>query len=73
MLADQAADSEVPICLAYDQSHYEPLVPNTEDDIRKTIELKQVILEGRYERTMADISFLSRQMKSQNLTRVKFQ
>ena len=31
MLAGQANNTEVPICLAYDQTHYEPLLPDTED------------------------------------------
>ena len=35
-LAGQANDTEVPICLAYDMVHYEPLVPDTENDVRHT-------------------------------------
>ena len=47
--ADRASDTEVPICLAYDLYHYEALFPNTEEDVIKTIKLKQDVIAGKYE------------------------
>ena len=41
------ADSEVPICLAYNQSHYESLIPCSDLDIEKTIWLSKQVLEGK--------------------------
>ena len=58
LLSGHEARTEVPICLAYDQSHYEMLVPNKEEDEVKTIELKKKIFEGRYNLKMEDIPFL---------------
>ena len=58
MLAGQANNTEVPICLAYDQTHYEPLVPDTEEDVEKTIQLKQDFIRGTYEKQMNDIPVL---------------
>ena len=58
-LAGQANDTEVPICLAYDMVHYEPLVPDTEHDVQKTIQLKQAVIQGNYEKDKIDISFLN--------------
>ena len=55
LLCGSAVNNEIPICLAYDQSHYEPLVPDTHEDIMKTIELKRSIIEGTYQMTMACI------------------
>ena len=45
----------LPICLGYDQSHFEALVPDTEDDIRKTILLKKEILSGNYSYKFTDV------------------
>ena len=56
MLLDKGANTEIPICLAYDQAHYEMLVPNTEKDVIETIRLKKEILEGNYSMTMKDLS-----------------
>ena len=52
------ADSEVPICVGYDQSHYEMLVPDSEEDLIKTISLKKSWIEGTYERQMNEFPFL---------------
>ena len=63
MLCNQAADNEIPICLAYDQTHYETLVPDTDADIFKTIKLKQEIAAGTYSVKMQDLFPLSDQEK----------
>ena len=49
------SDTEIPVCLAYDQSHYESLVPASEDDIRKTVVLTKQYLDGKYSLKMNDI------------------
>ena len=62
-LAYQDSTTEVPICLAYDQVHYEPLVPDTEEDVEKTIKLKQAWFQGSYKQQMYDIPFLQSSFK----------
>ena len=52
------ANNEIPICLAYDQTHYEALTPDTNDDIIKTFVLKKSVLEGTYHRTMEEFPLL---------------
>ena len=52
-------NNEIPICLAYNQTHYEALVPNTLEDVRKIIELKKSFLEGTYQKRMEDLPFLT--------------
>ena len=54
VLLNQKANTEIPICLAYDQSHYEMLVPDTED-IMKTIMLKQEVISGTTTVRMEDL------------------
>jgi hypothetical protein len=34
---DKPSNTEVPVCLAYNQVHYETLVPNTIEDVQKII------------------------------------
>ena len=47
-LKGKHATTEIPILVAYDQVHYEGLVPNTEEDIQKSIELKSSLLENAF-------------------------
>ena len=49
-LAGEPNSTEVPICLAYNQVHYEALFPNTEDNVMRTIRLKRDIIEGNYQK-----------------------
>ena len=49
------ADSDIPVCLAYDQAHYEAMVPNSVEDINKTIVLMRQFLQGHYTLEMIDI------------------
>ena len=44
--------------MAYNQTHFEALVPDTFEDVRKIIELKKSFLEGTYEKRMEDLPFL---------------
>ena len=55
ILCNQMADTEIPICLAYNQYHYEAFVPDTDEDIRKTILLKQQFITGNYSFKMTDV------------------
>ena len=54
-LCNQAANTEVPICLAYNQTHYEAFVPDSDEDIMKTILLKEQFVKGIYNFTMDDV------------------
>ena len=49
------ADSDIPVCLAYDQAHGEAMVPNSVEDINKTIVLMRQFLQGQYTLEMTDI------------------
>ena len=68
LLCGQPANTEIPICLAYDQSHYEPLVPDTEEDIIKTIDLKKAVTEGIYRKKMDDMAFINRELYRENMS-----
>ena len=63
-LCGQVANTEVPILLAYDQCHYEMLVPDNPEDIQKTIDLKHQFLSGIYDRKMEDIALCTVSKKS---------
>ena len=52
------ADSDIPILLAYNQSHYESLHPSTDADIQATTELAKEYLENRYRYCKEDFPFL---------------
>ena len=60
MLCNGSANTEIPVCLAYNQVHYETLIPDTDTDIRKTISLKNEVIAQTYSLKMEDISFLSK-------------
>lgn len=46
-LCGTQVDNEIPICLAYDQSHYEAMVPDTFEDIMKTAERDNANVQNR--------------------------
>ena len=58
LLSGRKANTEIPVILAYDQSHYESLVPDTDKDIEKSIELKRSFLDGKYSKKLYDIPAL---------------
>ena len=62
------SDTEIPVCLAYDQSHYESLVPASEDDIRKTVVLTKQYLDGKYSLKMKDILVYHKKIMNYNRT-----
>ena len=51
-------DTEVPVILAYNGSHYESLVPKTEVDVQMSIILVKAYLEGKYRYKNKDIEYL---------------
>ena len=51
-------DTEVPVMLAYNGSHYESLVPKTEVDVQMSVNLVKTYLEGKYRYTNKDIEYL---------------
>ena len=57
------ADSEIPIVLAYNMSHYESMEPCKDLDIQATIDLVNEYQEGRYRYGKKDIPFLFAQMQ----------
>ena len=40
--------SDIPVLLAYDGYHYESLLPRTDSDIKRTVELRDLYLSGDY-------------------------
>ena len=64
MLSNQIADNEIPICLAYNQFHYEAFIPDSDEDILKTIQLKQEIINGTYSLKMEDVFAMTNQEES---------
>ena len=56
-LCGQKANTEIPICLAYNQVHFEALTPDSKEDELKTIDLKKAFTNGSYGKKMDDIPF----------------
>ena len=52
------ADTDIPIVLAYNMSHYESLHPCSESDIQETIHLVKSYEEGRYQFGKQDLALL---------------
>ena len=50
------ADTDIPVTLGYNGCHYEAVVPKREEDIRKTVFLKNEILNGNFNVTMNEIT-----------------
>jgi hypothetical protein len=71
-LGQRLPNTEIPVVMAYDQSHFESLVPDTEEDIHKTIQLKKRFLEGHYHTGIADIPFLKEQEQQKKIPMPQF-
>ena len=69
MLCGQVSNTDMPICLAYDQNHYEVLVPDTDNDLLETIHLKEDFVRGNYSKKMDILPFL-KQTEDMNTSRV---
>ena len=54
-LCGQVSDTNIPICLAYNQVHYESLIPDSNEDTQKLVELKYQIISGNYNKTFQEI------------------
>ena len=61
-LGGNVANTEIPVILVYDFSHYESLVPDTEVDIKKAVDLKRSFLDGFYNKRCIDIPVLRDQL-----------
>ena len=55
-LSGRLPNSDIPVVVAYDGKHYESLIPDTEEDIAKSINLKNQILNNDYKKTKEDFS-----------------
>ena len=59
-LSGRLPNSDIPIVVAYNGKHYESLIPDTEEDVAKSIILKKQFLNNNYEKTKADfVQFLT--------------
>ena len=62
-LGGRQASTTVPVILAYNSVHYEGLVPNSEDDLIKTIQLKEQYLNNKYTLKKKDIPIFTTLIK----------
>ena len=60
-------DTDIPVVIAYNQSHYESLHPLDEVDIEKTMQLVQSYITGNYQFSRKDIPFLTTKPSVQSL------
>ena len=59
-------NTDIPLILCYTGSHYEGLVPNTENDVKETIALVKRIEKGEYSYNLNDIPVLRKQSQKQD-------
>ena len=65
MLASEfggVADTDIPVVLCYSGSHYEGLVPCTQEDVVLTVELVEWFRSGSYSLNMVDVPVLRQQI-----------
>ena len=60
------ANTDIPVCLAYNQVHYEGLVPCSEEDIDKTIHLTNKYLNGDYNIPMENVPIFKCETTAKN-------
>ena len=65
------SNTVIPVCLAYDQSHYEDLVPTSDEDVQKTVDLFQNIISGEY--FPLNIPKLQEENSKSNLKRTEYE
>ena len=63
-LANRPANTRVPILLAYNEEHFEGLLPNSEEDQLKTVELKELYLSNNYNLKKKDMPVFSNQSQT---------
>ena len=54
-IGNRPANTDIPVILAYDQVHFEGLVPDSDEDMEKTIRLKEAYLKNEYSIQKKDI------------------
>ena len=64
---ERKRDTDIPVVIAYNQSHYESLHPMDEVDIEKTMQLVQSYITGNYQFSKKDILFLTTKPSVQSL------
>ena len=57
------ANTDIPVCLAYNQIHYEGLVPCSDEDIAKTKDLTKQFITGEYNISKNEIPIFQRKAK----------
>ena len=67
---DGFTDSDIPVVVGYDQTHYESLHPSTDADIVKTIGLVNSYMAGTYGYHKNDLPFLIATTNNQTTTNV---
>jgi hypothetical protein len=67
---DGFTDSDIPVVVGYDQTHYESLHPSTDADIVKTIGLVNSYMAGTYGYHKNDLPFLIASTNNQTTTNV---
>ena len=63
LLGGRRANTKIPVVLAYNEVHYEGLVPDTEEDLLKTIAWKEHYLSNKYTLVKKDIPVFSSLME----------
>ena len=63
LLGGRQANTKIPVLLAYNEVHYEGLVPDTEEDLLKTIAWKEHYLSNKYTLVKKDIPIFSSLME----------
>ena len=66
-----APDTEIPVVLSYNMTHYESMEPCSEEDINATVSLMKQYMEGRYTYTRSDIPFLISPIREDKITPAK--
>jgi len=61
-------NTEIPVVLCYNMSHYESLEPCTDEDIQRTVNLVKEYQEGRYIYSRNDIASLTSPINERELT-----
>ena len=61
-IGGRKADTDIPVLLAYNGVHYEGLVPDTDEDIAKTVSLKDEFIGNKYNLKRKDIPIFSMNM-----------
>ena len=62
------ANTNIPVCLLYNQYHYESVIPVSQSDVQKTMDLAQSWMNNSYNKTNDDIPALVALLKQNELS-----